>query len=188
MNASILSLETTDIVRRMANERIPVNVIARSLNKSAELIRDSLDLLYKCGSIGEVPPPDWPPTARLSDHLPIRSPVPSDDSVMFALRKLMKLTPLEAAFLSVLLKFEEADKTKLHMVIENLRQERQNGPNKMEQTDPKMVDVMICKLRKRLKQLDEKLVIKTMWGRGYYIEEPVRNLLLDHVSRLLSEK
>lgn len=188
MNVNILSLELTDIARRMADERIPVNVIARCLKHPAEVIRESLAALLACGSIVEIPPPDWPPTSKLSDHLPIRSVVPSDDNVIFALRKLMKLTPLEAAFLSVLMKFEEADKTKLHMVIENLRQERQGGPSKMDQTDPKMVDVMICKLRKRLRMLDPKLEIKTMWGRGYYIEEPVRRLLLDHVSRLLSDK
>lgn len=48
-----------------------------------------------------------------------------------------------------------------------------------EETDIKIVDVYICKLRKKLKRWD--IEIKTAWGRGYYIDADtkakVRSLL-----------
>lgn len=184
---AILSLGDTEIAGRMANERIPVNVIARCLAAPAESVRNALETALHCGVIVEMPRADWPPTGKLSDHIPTRPPVPSDENIIFALRKLIKLTPLEANFLSVLMKFDEADKSKLHMVIENQRSQRAGGPSKMEQTDPKMVDVMICKLRKRLETFDPGLKIKTMWGSGYYIEEAVRRRLLDYVSQMLKD-
>lgn len=181
----ILSLELTQVAIRMANEGIPVGAISRSLGKPGELVRSALSTALSCGHIVSMPRPDWPPTGKLADHIPQKPNVPSDDTVMFVLRKLMRLTPLEAEFLQVLMKFPEAEKEKLHAVVENLRTSRAGGY--VEPTDPKMVDVMICKLRKRLTQLDPGLVIKTMWGRGYYIEEPVRRRLLDHVSKLLEQ-
>lgn len=183
----ILSLEHTEIAGRMANERIPVSVIARCLQEPSASVRMALLSALECGAIVEMPPADWPPTGKLADHLPRRPAVPSDKEIVFAIRKLIPLTPLEANFLTVLMKFDEADKAKLHMVIENQRSQRPGGPSKTEQTDPKMVDVMICKLRKRLETFDKDLKIKTMWGSGYYIEEAVRRRLLDYVSQMLKD-
>jgi DNA-binding winged helix-turn-helix (wHTH) protein len=50
----------------------------------------------------------------------------------------------------------------------------------MEVTDPKMVDVMICKLRRKLREVDMRFAdaIKTIWGLGYHIEQPMKALLM----------
>jgi DNA-binding winged helix-turn-helix (wHTH) protein len=74
----------------------------------------------------------------------------------------------------VLLKRDEADKDTLHYVIETQRALRRSRLNNSETTDPKMVDVVICKLRKKLKPLG--INIKTLWGRGYYLNEESRKV------------
>ena len=79
------------------------------------------------------------------------------------------MTRLQANFMLVLLKREEADKDTLHHVIESQRAIRRNQPDNPESTDPKMVDVVICNLRKRLRSYFDAghETIKTLWGHGY---------------------
>jgi Transcriptional regulatory protein, C terminal len=89
-------------------------------------------------------------------------------------RKLFKLTNLEAGFIVLLLKVEHVTKAQLHHVIETQRLQRPSRPDNMEMTDEKMVDVMICKLRKKLKLIDPKFLITTLWGGGYFIEVPAK--------------
>ena len=97
----------------------------------------------------------------------------------FICRQKFKLTPLQAAFLVALLKNSRVDKTKLHMIIENLRNARPGTqPNDKEPTEPKMVDVVVCHLRKRLRKLDQVIEIKTNWGDGYFIEPSCRSYVL----------
>ena len=75
----------------------------------------------------------------------------------------------------VLLKREEADKETLHFVIETQRALRRTRPDSVETTDPKMVDVVICKLRKKLRPLG--INIQTLWGHGYYIDSDGRDIV-----------
>ena len=42
----------------------------------------------------------------------------------------------------------------------------------MDEPDMKIIDVFICKLRKKLAQADAGELIETVWGRGYMIREP----------------
>jgi two-component system cell cycle response regulator CtrA len=45
--------------------------------------------------------------------------------------------------------------------------------NGMDEPDPKIVDVFICRLRKKLSDLsDGDNYIETVWGRGYMLREP----------------
>jgi DNA-binding response OmpR family regulator len=60
----------------------------------------------------------------------------------------------------------------MHQIIEKCR-----APNKGDQTDPKMVDVVICNLRKRLKKTG--LKIETMWGCGYFMKPDMRTRALE---------
>jgi hypothetical protein len=81
----------------------------------------------------------------------------------------------------VLVKREEADKATLHRVIETQRAARVNRPDTFEETNPKMVDVMVCNLRKKLKPFA--LTINTLWGRGYYLDAQDRQRVLSFVER-----
>lgn len=167
------------IACRLANEGIPIRAIARGLAQSAELVRGTLAQGKLQGVIFDVPADDWPPTARKSDHLPCAGGRTEAD-LHIAARKLFKLTNLEGAFLMQLLKRDHADKECLHGVIETQRTSRLSGrPDTTECTDPKMVDVMICKLRKRLRDYDKNIQINTVWGSGYYIDPDVRKIVID---------
>ncbi len=45
--------------------------------------------------------------------------------------------------------------------------------NGMDEPDPKIVDVFICRLRKKLADLsDGDNYIETIWGRGYMLRDP----------------
>jgi len=160
-----------------ANEGIPVCAIARILAFPAENVYFSLKNALDMGAICEIPKADWPPTAKRADRVPTAR-APTDSDLLFHARQVFKLTKLEAGFVVVLLRHDRVEKEKLHHVIEQQRAQRAHQPIELESTDPKMVDVIICKLRKKLKTLDPEFVIKTIWGGGYHIASDVKTKML----------
>lgn len=162
------------VMVRAANEGIPVAAIARITQRPFDAVVEVLQQAFQHGQIGELPKPDWPPAAKWSDHLPSTPRSANAEDVEFQCRKVFRLTALEAGFMMVLLRCECADKEKLHNVIEQQRTCRSHQPDSMELTDPKMVDVMICKLRKKLREAGFPECIQTSWGKGYYIEPSVK--------------
>jgi hypothetical protein len=176
-----LPADLIPIAARAAIEGIPVAAIGRILAHPFEVVVNTLKYQLSVGNIVEIPRADWPPTAKLSDRVPTVARRRSDADVDFACRKILKLTSLEAAFLTTLLKVERADKSTLHQVIEAQRFKRQAQPDAREITDPKMVDVMICKLRKKLVDKGFGNVIVTIWGGGYYVEPDRKAALLAHL-------
>jgi hypothetical protein len=38
-----------------------------------------------------------------------------------------------------------------------------------------MVDVMICKLRKKMNLIDLSFIIRTSWGKGYFLDQSVKD-------------
>jgi two-component system, cell cycle response regulator CtrA len=44
----------------------------------------------------------------------------------------------------------------------------------LDEPDVKIIDVFICKLRKKLQEAGSGRIIETVWGRGYMIREPAR--------------
>lgn len=176
-----LSQLQTAVVTRAANEGIPIGAIARILCQPYALIADMLRAAMALGHIGEVPKADWPPGAKWAERLPSVPRSANVDDVEFFCRKKFRLTPLEAGFMTVIMRFDCADKSKLHNVVETRRARRALRPDKQEETDPKIVDVVICKLRAKLKAVDPELVIHTSWGKGYYIEPKVKTKLFDMV-------
>lgn len=170
------------VAGRAANEGIPVLAIARILREPSDIVYASLHMLHNVGTIAEVPKADWPATAKFADRLPVIARTPTDDDILFGLRKVFSLTNLEGAFLLVLIKHERADKAKLHNIVETQRLARSARPESTELTDPKMVDVMICKLRKKLKTVDTGIVITTIWASGYYLEAAVKTRIMSHLT------
>ena len=170
-------------IARLANEGIPVAVLARGLDAPSEVIRSTIQDAIDCGKVTEMPRDDWPPTARRADHLPSQLAKEQDESLLTASMRAFAITKLQAAFMMVLLKRDEADKTTLHHVIEQQRAIRRNQPDNPDQTDEKMVDVVICNLRKRLRSYwpAGHEVIKTLWGHGYFVDKIDRELALDKV-------
>ena len=174
-------------IARFANEGVPVAVIARGLDAPSEEIRAQIQAAIDCGVVTEMPRADWPPTARRSDRLPSQLAHEQEKDLLIACRKAYAVTGLQAHFLMVLLKREEADKTTLHGVIESQRAIRRNQPDNPDATDEKMVDVVICNLRKKLRPFwpPGHEVIKTLWGHGYFVDKVDRDLMLDKLRAML---
>lgn len=163
------------IAVRMADEGIPVRAIARACQHPSDEVREVLHDAKDRGLIAEMPRDDWPPTARRADRLPVLAARRmSDDEVTAACMRTFRLTKLQATLLSVLLKRGEVEKPTLHHAIEHLRSQRTSQPSNLEETDQKMVDVVICHIRKKLRPFS--LEIKTLWSRGYYMERDQRAL------------
>lgn len=159
-----------DIIIRLADEGIPVRAIARATKIPGADIYDMLRDAMAAGQIVELPKDDWPPgTARAARAIAARQV--NDDALAFSCARFFRATRLEAAILTVLLKRAEVTKQQLHLVIE------QNRPSQGRvETDPKMVDVVICHLRKKLKSHD--LTIETVWGLGYLMSAEHRDRAL----------
>lgn len=171
---SLSSIQTL-FATRAANEGIPVGGIARILNQPFDLVSDVLKQALSLGQIGEIPRPDWDARQNWTARLPTVPRSMNLDDVEFHVRQKFKLTPLEAGFMTVLLRHDRADKEKLHAVVEAQRAKRTLRPDSQEQTDPKIVDVIVCKLRKKLRDVDPRLVLHTSWGSGYYFDRAVRD-------------
>ena len=164
----------SSIAARMAVEGIPVAAIARVLLWPGEDVSRSLKHSLACGMICDLPAYDWPPTARHADRLPtIPVSKSNDDTFVFQCRRLWGLTGLQAAFFYVLMKNVNVDKAKLHNVVEKQRALKGDQVATADETDPKMVDVVICHLRKRLRKHNIK--ISTLWGFGYFIDEKTKS-------------
>ena len=183
MNEELLPPDLSPIAGRLANEGVPVAVIARAFQLSAFQVRNTLAEHLANGTISELPRDDWPPTSRRADHLPSQLAKEQDDHLLTACMRAFTITKLQAAFMMVLIKRDEADKDTLHNVIEAQRAIRRNQPDNPDSVDPKMVDVIVCNLRKRLRDYFPvgSEVIKTLWGHGYYIEKPMREIALAKV-------
>lgn len=180
-DAPQLSLTQAVFASRAANEGIPIGAISRILQTGFDTIVHSLRRDKDLGLIGTVPRADWPPGQHWDARLPSCARSANVDDVTFACRQVFKLTNLEAGFLLVLLRYQCAEKFKLHTVIEQHRTTRAFRPNAQETTDPKMVDVMICKLRKKLREYDDTIKIETAWGKGYYIEPDIKDAIYTHL-------
>jgi hypothetical protein len=158
---------------RLADEGIPVRAIARATHIPSEEIYTTLHHAIAQGSIIEMPRDDWPPGTRRSERtLLIGTPLEDETELKCACARFFKATPLQSAMLALMLRRNEVTKEQLHGVIE------QNRPiSNKEATDLKMVDVMICNLRKKLKV--HNIEIKTLWGLGYLIDPPERERALN---------
>lgn len=175
-----LSAEQCTIATRAANEGIPLGAIARFLQQPFERVAKAVRVAISIGAIGALPRADWPPSQKWDARMPCAPRTANMDDVEFGVRQVFKLTSLEVGFLMVLLQRQCADKEKLHGIIEAQRAARGTRPDAQEMTDPKMVDVMICKLRKKLRDQNPLLkdAIKTSWGKGYFIEQLMKDAII----------
>ena len=172
------------IATRLADEGVPVRAIARAIQQSSEDVRDALHTAIDLGQIVGMPRDDWPIGVLREHRIPdaFSRPKLDDEKTIFNISRFFKVTKLQAALFAVLIKRTEVIKDTLHQVIESRRK-----PNK-EETDPKMVDVVICHLRDRLKPFG--ITIETQWASGYFMTLEMRkkaNFLLDQFVAKLHE-
>ena len=78
------------------------------------------------------------------------------------------LTAQEGRVFGVLLKRQQASKDQIMAALYG---------NRLEEAEMKIVDVFICKIRKKLGPFG--IVIETLWGRGYALEAESRRRLVE---------
>lgn len=161
-----------------ANEGLPMAAIARVLSVPFADVELTLKEAVDDGRLVALPRADWPIGVRVQDHLP-SAPRLSKDQIELAASTVFHLTKLEAGFLGALLQYDHTEKEKLYGIAEQQRRTRQTRVLSDDPTDPRIVDVMICKLRKKLRTYNPEFIIGTTWGRGYSIDPVVKKAMLD---------
>lgn len=156
------------IAIRMADEGVPLRAIARAV----QIASDDLRLLFQeaidAGTILQQPVEDWPVGSTRASRSPAVATIVStpDEMLDLYVAQVFGATHLEAGVLIPLLRRPEARRESIHDFIESRR------PGADVATDIKMVDVVVHKLRKKLKKFDIQIVTK--WGWGYKIEPDQR--------------
>jgi hypothetical protein len=169
-----LRYDLAPIAVRLADEGVPLYAIARALRSPSALVREALYEAKGEGKIVDMPREDWPPNSLRATRDPMQGRKMGDEDIVFNCVRLFKVTRQQGSLLSVLIRRNEVSKDMMHQIIEQSR-----GPDKDEPTDPKMVDVVICNLRKRLKKTPLMGVIETMWGCGYFMKPENRKKALE---------
>ncbi len=171
-----LPIGLVEVAKRLAHERVPLQAIARAFNFSSGIVRDALKSAVEIGAVAEMPPEDWQQGKSGGKSKQLQ-----DEALVSACIRFFKITPLQGAFMAALLVKPDVRKDTLHMISEHRR--RPSSRDRRDEADPKMVDVVICNLRKRLKPYvqsvgkdpEEYKFIRTSWGEGYYIEAADRD-------------
>lgn len=149
---------------RAADEGVPIGAIKRIFKMVVETmdIRELLHSAVTAGRLIAMPREDWPPAISRDDRFPT---VPKHDfgiddaDLVLKLAKKFHTTKLESRILVVVLRRGHASREQLHDVVES------NRGNPAETTQEKIVDVVVCKLRKKLVPLGLKL--RTVHSLGY---------------------
>ena len=176
---------THSLIAQGALEGVPIRVIARMAGQPFAQVSERLQEMLSAGEITSVPKPDWTPRVPVSPTGPIER-MPADrpeEYYEFHFKRLFRLTRLEAVFLVTLLKHLRVHRMTLHVIIEERRTRRAQPPLRDKPTNVKMSDVVICKLRTKLRATDGRLQIETDWGNGYYIAVPVKRLLFEKLEK-----
>lgn len=173
-------IPAVDVAVSLADEGVPVRAIARSVKIPGEDLYDILHNAIETGKLISLPKDDWPPGARRSDRHQAEGTVLSRDfdTLSLACCAHFKLTRMQAAvFLTILRRPPEISKSQIHATIEEARANHGNEP-----TDVKIVDVVICHIRKKLAAVDPEIKIETIWGKGYCLPPMARRLALVHIA------
>src|SRR5579862_8433162 len=160
---------STAVAVRLADEGIPVRAIARVLAIPSDTIYEMLRTARDQGKLIEMPKDDWPPGSnRRARAVFTGTPLEQEEALVSACARFFKASPLEAAMLATMLRRDQITKERLHTVIEQNRPTQGQVP-----VDVKMVDVMICKLRKKLRA--HGINVETIWGIGYLMSSADRD-------------
>lgn len=156
-------ISVPDLAVRLADEGLPVRAIARSLKTPSDDIYLYLSEARDAGKITTIPRDDWPPGQTRDNRQALKTPMLQDEEALrFSLVKAFRTTRLETVLLAALLRRDQLTRSQLHSVLEEHRTTHSEDP-----TNIKIIDVVICKMRKKLR--DHGIVIETIWAMGYTI-------------------
>jgi DNA-binding response OmpR family regulator len=173
-------LNFDNAIIRAADEGVPIAAIRRIFRMVVDTldIRELLRSAVQAGRLIAMPREDWPPAIPRDDRVPTvpKHELGADDiDLVMRIAKVMRTTKLESRILVVLLRRGHASREQLHDVVES------NRGNPVDVTHEKIVDVVVCKLRKKLTPLGVNL--HTVHSIGYEMSQEDRNKLWDLVNK-----
>jgi hypothetical protein len=168
------SHSTSDIVTVFARQGIAISTIARAMAIPTERVTGMCERAKAGGELQMLPPamPNDPRHALLAELTNLRAQL---DDARAEIREfknqkndvgeffsgVAKMTPSEAKVVGAIARYGRASKSTLYHAL-------YGGLGDDEQREPKIVDVMVCKLRKKLRQ--HNIEIETIWGVGYTMD------------------
>jgi DNA-binding response OmpR family regulator len=165
---------------RAADEGVPIAAIKRIF----KMVKDTLDIrellrsAVTAGRLVAMPREDWPITQLRDERTPTvpRHELGLDDAdLLVKLAKNMHTTRLESHIMLVLLRRGHASREQLHDVVEA------NRGNPAEVTQEKIVDVVVCKLRKKLVPMG--IILGTIHSIGYEMSAADRDKVWALISK-----
>ncbi len=153
-------LPVDQVAIRLADEGVPLRVIARSLHTPSDVIRSELRSAQDNGVLVALPKEDWPPGfPRDQRALQLSRMVLEDrEAVTLALQQLFRLTATEVSLLMLLLTHAAVPKTRINLAT-------------------RTIDVHVYNIRRRLAPYG--LTIATLWGYGYQLSPDSRQRMMD---------
>lgn len=156
---------------RAADEGVPIGALARIFGTAhtSPDIRTLLREAVASGRLVAMPSEDWPPLAPRDQRVPtgpLHALGADDHDVLMQMAQNLHTTKLESRVLMVILRRGRAHRDQLHDAVEA------NRGNPDDETQQKIVDVVICKLRKKLTPLG--LTLRTVHSFGYEMSETDR--------------
>lgn len=187
---AIMSVEAARLVPvlglavALADEGVPVRAIARSTGVPSQDVYNILKDAMLSGTLLALPKDDWPPGARRSDRHQAECNVlsHSEDVLSMACSSIFGLSRSQTSVFLVLIKRPPGvTRIQIHDAIEAQRAANEDP------TDPKIVDVVVHNIRKKIVKVDARIVIQTVWGKGYTMGHDARAVVLDLLRARLNE-
>lgn len=174
------TFKSAPVIVAFARQGIPISTISRALVLTEGQVTAVCQRAMASGELLRFPPttPENKRDAMLTEIVHLRSECADlkrllaeinerREDVRFALTSAAKLTPTESTLVAALMECGRMTKDRIyHSLFGNLHES--------EQPEPKIVDVYICKIRRKL---PEGVTIDTHWGSGVSMSpESIRRL------------
>jgi hypothetical protein len=177
MDAAVSEDIASGIAVRLAGEGVPFRVISRATKISFDELLDQLAMARAAGRIMRIPREDWPVLPRGHSSEPARLRKFDEDTLLSATMRIFGLTLCQARIMLTLIRLPgSVSNERLHDAY------NQRG-NDTADTALKIVDVVICTMRKKLEPLG--LTIVSEWGYGKRLRSADRaralQMLLDEL-------
>jgi DNA-binding response OmpR family regulator len=153
-------LPVEQVALRLADEGVPLRVIARTLHTPSDTIRRQLRAAHDTGALIDLPKEDWPPGfPRDQRALQLSRLVMEDrEAVMLSVQRIFHLTSTEVALFMLLLQHPCVPKSRINLAT-------------------RTIDVHVYNIRRRL--IPFGIAIATLWGYGYQLSSDSRQRIMD---------
>lgn len=159
------------LATNLANEGVPIMAIARAIGIPSDEVREALKEAVARADLIAVPREDWPIGVERENRHPQLFHIPfADKDLIPQLMRIYHITGAQAQMLAILLRRAYVSKDILHQSIQRAGRD---------ETMPKIVDVLIHRIRSNLKE--HKIYINTIWGKGYYMDSNSRKIVFEEL-------